>query len=166
MTWILQEILLAKQPLIFCGEKKVSWQPWAILLDTLKSPNSLIRDWALSTHRSPAISICQQQFAPIDGDPLVNLFQLVSRFRKSDCANLYVPDRVAVRYGMAAQTIDTMSSRCDNWFYNTDVPQFEICHAKMAEEENVEVSMMVKQLSLFLGRLKKSGMEKIKCWYY
>ena len=85
-VWILQEIFLAKQPLILCGNKKILWQPWAIVLDTLKSSPSLTRSVAPSISQSHAMSICRQWFAPIDEVPSDDLLQLVLIFGESYCS--------------------------------------------------------------------------------
>ncbi|KIW94783.1 uncharacterized protein Z519_04760 [Cladophialophora bantiana CBS 173.52] len=88
-TWILQEILLAKQPLIFCGGNKVPWQAWAILLDTLdKNPVEFVKIWAPEIWGSPAMSVSREWFALIDEGPRENLIQLTTAFRKSECSIL------------------------------------------------------------------------------
>ncbi|EXJ70981.1 uncharacterized protein A1O5_05974 [Cladophialophora psammophila CBS 110553] len=88
-TWILQEILLANQPLIFCGDNKVPWQAWAILLDTLdKNPVEFVKIWAPDIWGSPAMSVSREWFALIDEGPRENLIQLTTAFRKSECSIL------------------------------------------------------------------------------
>ncbi|OQV05332.1 hypothetical protein CLAIMM_10092 [Cladophialophora immunda] len=89
-TWILQEILLAKQPLLFCGNKTVPWQAWAFVLDTLdKNPVRFIAQWAPDIWGSPAMSLSQQWFASIEQGQPENLFRLIQAFRQCRCSVLH-----------------------------------------------------------------------------
>jgi hypothetical protein len=107
-TWILQELLLAQWLVLICGYKKIRWQPWAIVLDTLGRANSLTGSWAPTLAESSANFICQQWFSNIDGTPSDSLIKLVLRFHQSNCSDMH--DKV---YGLLGLASDASSLQVD-----------------------------------------------------
>lgn len=107
-TWILQELLLAQCIVLLCGYKKIQWQPWAIVLDTLGRGYSLTRCWVPTLVKSSANLIRQQWFSNIDGTPSDSLVKLVVRFRQSNCSDMH--DKV---YGLLGLASDASSFQVD-----------------------------------------------------
>ena len=85
--WIIQEILLARWPILVCGSKRAPWQSWAVSLDVLETFKDQTLTWTCWLHDSSANFICRQWFSTSDGVASDHLMKLVVRFRQSNCSD-------------------------------------------------------------------------------
>jgi hypothetical protein len=99
-TWILQELLLARWPVLICGDFKTSWQSWTVLLDNLSRLETMTVSWTPKLFKSSAYFICQQWFNEMNGEQPSGIIQLVHRFRQSSCSDVH--DKIYALLGMAS----------------------------------------------------------------
>ncbi len=101
-TWILQELLLSKRSVLFCGSRMCQWHSWTIPLIRLGRGDRTTATSVPTLPHSSAFAICEQWYSNFNGISPNGLVRLVLQFQRSICS---IPhDKVYGLLGLASSS--------------------------------------------------------------